>query len=127
MIGYRNDLAYIHDAGFTGYLRQSAPGILATFRRHGITSGLVADLGCGSGRWAAELNRAGYQCIGIDQSEAMLRLARVTAPDSTFIRGYMLDAPLPKQCDAITSISECISYAIDSRVGPRSLSWTRFC
>jgi len=35
---------------------------------------LIVDLGCGSGRLALELNRAGYECLGIDQSAAMSSL-----------------------------------------------------
>ena len=75
MLGaYETDLAYIHDAGFTGYLHHSAPGLLSILRRARVTTGSVTDLGCGSGRWAAILNRAGYSVTGIDSSAAMLKL-----------------------------------------------------
>jgi len=46
--------------------------------------GLVVDLGCGIGHWALELNRAGYRVLGVDQSPAMIRLARRKAPASKF-------------------------------------------
>ena len=109
---YETDLAYIHDAGFTGYLRQSAPGLMAILRRAGVHGGSVNDLGCASGRWAAILNRAGYPVTGIDHSAAMLRLARANAPESRFVQDSLCTAEIPP-CDAITSISECISYAFD--------------
>ena len=111
---YETDLAYIHDRGFTGYLDESAPGILAILRRAGIKSGSVVDLGCGSGRWAAILNEAGYSVTGMDASAAMLRLARSIAPASRFLHDSLCTAELPP-CDAITSISECICYAFDTR------------
>lgn len=112
--GYREDLAYIHDAGFTDYARDAAPGLLRILRNKGITGGLVVDLGCGSGRWARELERAGYSVLGIDQSPAMIRLARRIAPRSTFKVASLLSAEIPR-CDALTSIGECLNYTFDQR------------
>ena len=60
MPGYREDLPYIHDAGLRDYALNAAPGLLRMMRKNGVTDGLVVDLGCGSGRWVAELNRVGY-------------------------------------------------------------------
>jgi SAM-dependent methyltransferase len=112
--GYREDLAYIHDAGFRDYALNAAPGLLRILRKNGVTDGLVVDLGCGSGRWAFELNRAGYRVLGIDQSAAMIRLARKIAPDSKFKIASLLQAALPS-CDAITSIGECLNYCFDEK------------
>ncbi len=80
---YEEDLAFIHDAGFSDYGERAAPGLLRLLRRGGIGSGSVVDLGCGSGRWAAMLAKAGYSVTGMDQSAALLRLARkrVRIPD----------------------------------------------
>ncbi len=114
MQGYRDDLAYIHDAGFTDFARDAAPGLLGILKRCGIRDGLVVDLGCGSGRWAAELNRAGYDVWGVDQSRAMIRLARKIAPRSNFRVGSLLEIELPL-CDAVTSIGECLNYTFDQR------------
>ncbi len=112
--GYRQDLAYIHDAGFTDFARNAAPGLLNIFKRQRVTRGLVLDLGCGSGRWAAELNGSGYQVWGVDQSRAMIRLARAIAPHSQFRTASLLRVPLPR-CDAVTSIGECLNYTFDER------------
>src|SRR6266850_2749239 len=114
MQGYREDLAYIHDAGFRDYALNAAPGLLRILRKNGVTDGLVVDLGCGSGRWAAELNRAGYRVWGVDQSAAMIRLARKVAPDSEFKIASLLRASLPS-CDAITSICECLNSCFDEK------------
>jgi SAM-dependent methyltransferase len=109
--GYGDDLTYIHDAGFSDYALGAAPGLLALLRKYGHTSGLVVDLACGSGRWALELNRAGYNALGIDQSRAMIRLARRIAPKSRFKVASLFDADLPS-CVAITSIGECLNYCL---------------
>ncbi len=42
----------------------------------GIKDGLVADLGCGTGKMTRLLSKAGYDMIGIDNSEEMLEIAR---------------------------------------------------
>lgn len=114
MQGYRKDLAYIHDAGFSDYARSAAPGLLAILRKHGVADGLVVDLGCGSGRWAHELNRAGYRVLGVDQSSDMIRMARRIAPRSQFQVASLLSVNLPA-CGAITSIGECLNYCFDGR------------
>src|SRR5262245_5094280 len=113
---YQEDLSYIHDVGFNFHARGAAKGLLQIFRRHGITQGLVVDLGCGSGIWAAELIRAGHDVLGVDQSEAMIRLARTKAPRARFVPGSFLDVPLP-QCHAVTSLGECLCYLFDPKNG----------
>jgi SAM-dependent methyltransferase len=107
-------LAYIHHAGFSDYARHAAPGLLEILRKNGVTEGLVTDLGCGSGGWASELNGAGYRVFGVDQSAAMIRMARRNAPRSTFQVASLLRVKLPA-CAAITSIGECLNYCFDQR------------
>jgi SAM-dependent methyltransferase len=118
--GYREDLAYIHDAGFTGYARNAAPGLLEILRKNGVADGLVTDLGCGSGGWARELNGAGYEVFGVDQSSAMIRMARRNAPRSKFQVASLLRVKLPA-CAAITSIGECLNYCLDEGNGKQVL------
>ncbi|HTS47805.1 MAG TPA: methyltransferase domain-containing protein [Bryobacteraceae bacterium] len=114
MRGYREDVAYIHDSGFTDFARDAAPGLLDILRRHGVRSGLVVDLGCGSGLWARELNRAGYEVQGVDQSLSMIRIARRVAPQASFRVASLATVELPA-CHAITSIGECLNYNFDQR------------
>jgi SAM-dependent methyltransferase len=110
--GYSEDLAYIHDLGFGGFARGAAPALLKTLGAHGIKRGLVVDLGCGSGIWARELLRSGYEVLGVDISPSMIRLARRQAPGARFELGSLLKFKLPA-CDAVTSIGECINYTFD--------------
>ncbi len=49
--------------------------ILEVLKKYGIKDGLVLDLGCGTGRMTELLAQAGYDMIGIDQSEEMLEIA----------------------------------------------------
>ncbi len=50
---YGGDLARIHHAAFGDLAEQAAPRILSWLGAAGIRDGLVVDLGCGSGLWAA--------------------------------------------------------------------------
>jgi SAM-dependent methyltransferase len=112
MDAYKADLAYIHDAGHTAFARGAAPFLLATLTRAGLSSGLVIDLGCGSGVWARELIDAGYSVLGIDISPAMIELARARAPEGEFRVGSLLKMQLPP-CVAVTSLGECFNYLFD--------------
>ncbi|HYK87639.1 MAG TPA: class I SAM-dependent methyltransferase [Acidobacteriota bacterium] len=113
---YREDLAHIHDVGFGGFPRSSAPALLEMLKSHGIAGGLVVDLGCGSGIWARALCEAGYDVLGVDQSRAMVNLARTHAPRARFVAGSFLDAKIPV-CEAVTSLGECFNYLSDRTNG----------
>ena len=106
---YGPDLAAIHHAGFSDFVRGAAPGVLAALRKAGVGSGSVIDLGCGTGAWALELSRRGYAVLGVDASAAMIRIARRVAPKATFRRSS-LDAVRLPPCDAVTALGEVLSY-----------------
>ncbi|MBO5069674.1 MAG: class I SAM-dependent methyltransferase [Roseburia sp.] len=50
--------------------------LIGLLREYGIYDGLVLDLGCGTGKMTRLLARAGYDMIGVDNSEDMLEIAR---------------------------------------------------
>lgn len=112
---YGSDLAHVHDVAFGAWARDAAPFVLARLREAGIEDGLVVDLGCGSGIWAADLLDAGYDVYGVDASTEMLALARGRAPAAQLVRGSLHEAALPP-CAAVTAIGECVNYG-----GPPSL------
>lgn len=112
--GYRDDLAYIHDVGHGDFARRAAPSLLRMLRGQGILSGLVVDLGCGSGIWARELCTAGYDVLGIDISNAMLAIARKRLPHAKFRLESFFASKIPP-CVAVTAIGECFSYAFDKK------------
>lgn len=56
---------------------------------HGVTDGILADLGCGTGDLTLMLTQAGYDVIGIDQSEEMLGVLREKA-DELGLTGQLL-------------------------------------
>ena len=49
--------------------------ICSVLKREGIESGIVADLGCGTGELTELLAKQGYDMIGIDNAQEMLNVA----------------------------------------------------
>ncbi len=90
----------------------AAGELIDQLHRRNITEGLVVDLGCGSGLTARRLTDAGYDVIGVDISQEMVELARINAPDATFVVDSLFAYEIPP-CVAITAIGESINYAID--------------
>jgi SAM-dependent methyltransferase len=109
---YNEDLAYIHDVGFRDYALKSAPGILEILNARQIPSGLIVELGCGSGLLTELLDRDGYRVLGIDISPAMISIATERVPTAEFRVESLFTAEIPA-CAAVVSIGECLNYVFD--------------
>jgi SAM-dependent methyltransferase len=118
---YRDDLAFIHDAGF-GHVAQNAAAEvlkrLAPLQKGGFASRLVVDR---SGILAREVSAAGYQVLGFDLSDAMLALAAKCVPRAEFRRESFITAEIPP-CLAVTAIGEVFNYLFDRRNRGQRLS-----
>ena len=119
---YDDDLAYVHDEGFSGFADGCAPGLLTLFTDAGIHDGLIVDLGCGMGIWAERLSEAGYHVVGLDISPAMIQRARRRVPSAEFHVGSIWDYGIP-DCRAVTALGEVLCYRASGcgRQNPRSL------
>lgn len=117
---YRNDLAYIHDAGFGDFARGAAALLLEELHRGALDRGLVIDLGCGSGILAEELSAGGFEVLGIDLSAALVALARQRVPSGRFRVESLLTAEL-LPCVAVTAVGECFNYLFDGRQNPEGV------
>jgi SAM-dependent methyltransferase len=105
-LDYRDDLARIHHAGFSEFAESAAPWILTLLAKR---TGLVVDIGCGSGVLARVLTDAGHDVLGIDASPSMIALARETEPRARFEVGSFDSVSIPP-CTAITAIGEVLNY-----------------
>lgn len=119
---YADDLAYVHHAGFGRYAAAVAPEIARLLDRRGIRGGRIVEFGCGGGTIAAHLAGRGYDVLGIDQSPAMVRIARANAPGATFKAGSLATAKIPR-CAAIVAIGEVVSYITE--VPPKANATTK--
>lgn len=106
---YAEDLAYVHHTGFGAFSERAAPELLSLFRRCGIQSGRVVDLGCGSGLWAHALLEAGFEVLGVDCAPAMIELARTVAPAGELRVSSLYTVDLPA-CVAVTALGEGLTY-----------------
>ena len=106
---YGTDVSYIHDRGFSRFVDGCCAGLLQLVQQHEITRGRIVDLGCGGGISTEALAAAGFETLGIDQSAAMIKLARQRLPQGKFRRASLEDQPLP-ECQAITALGETLNY-----------------
>jgi SAM-dependent methyltransferase len=109
MAAYDEDLAYIHDQGFSRIADAAATSVLALLPPRAS----IVDLGCGSGVTAGRLADAGHQVVGIDQSVALIALARRRAPGAAFRVGSFVSEPIP-ECDAVLAVGEVFNYLFDA-------------
>jgi SAM-dependent methyltransferase len=107
---YGEDLAWMHDAGFGDVARAAVDEA----RAHVSPPGLVIDLGCGSGITAAALLQHGFDVLGVDVSEAMLRIARERAPRARFVHASLDDFEL-EPAVAVLAIGEVLNYGRERR------------
>ncbi|ALM74796.1 class I SAM-dependent methyltransferase [Thermococcus barophilus] len=74
----------------------------------------VLDLACGTGIPTVELARRGYEVVGLDLHEEMLRVARRKAQELglniEFIHGDALDINFENEFDAVTMFFSSIMY-----------------
>jgi SAM-dependent methyltransferase len=111
MTYYDDDLAYTHEHGYSRVAEEAAAFVLGRLPRRST----VVELGCGPGVTARRLLDAGHAVVGIDQSAALIALARKRAPEATFIVGSFVSEPLP-ECDAVLAIGEVFNYLFDDAV-----------
>ncbi|MCU6795645.1 class I SAM-dependent methyltransferase [Paenibacillus sp. WQ 127069] len=70
----------------------------------------VLDIGAGPGREVAYLNRAGYEVVGLDNSEEMLSWAKEHYPEMSFVYGDQTDFSLQQQFDALYCVGSTFLY-----------------
>src|SRR4051794_28868928 len=109
---YAGDMAEVHAEAYSDVARLAAPAVAEILAGEGVPSGLIVELGCGSGVPARPLVDRGYSVHGIDLSADMVRLAGERVPEAEIVRGSFLDAPLPA-CDAVLAIGQTLGYVVD--------------
>lgn len=81
---------------------------------HGVTDGIVLDLGCGTGTMTERLAGYGYDMIGVDNSEGMLELAMEKKTESGYDILYLLQDmrgfELYGTVRAVVSVCDSVNY-----------------
>ena len=80
-------------------------------------TGLICDLGCGTGNMTLPLAKKGYDMIGVDISADMLSVAGGKAKeeglDILFINSDMTNFELYGTVDAAISMCDCVNYLLE--------------
>lgn len=100
---YMNDIPYDE---WTNY-------VLEIFNKHKKpdTTGIICELGCGTGNMTTRLAEKGFDMIGIDISEQMLMAAREKSDSSIlYLEQDMTEFELYGTVDAIVSFCDSINY-----------------
>lgn len=89
--------------------------ICEKLKSHGISDGLVCDLGSGTGEMTVRLKENGYDMIGLDNSESMLAIARAKddSTDILYLMQDMREMELYGTVRAIVSVCDSINYITD--------------
>lgn len=111
---YQEDLAFVHDQGYSDLSVHAAGELIALLHRSHFDHGLVIDLGCGSGKLTGRLSEAGYETVGVDLSASLLERAKVHSPKTRFIRQSVWDFKI-EPCVAVTAIGEILNYRFDDQ------------
>lgn len=89
-------------------------GTSARSCEHGVTDGIVLDLGCGTGTMTERLAGYGYDMIGVDNSEEMLELAMEKKTESGYDILYLLQDmrgfELYGTVRAVVSVCDSVNY-----------------
>jgi len=96
--------------------------VAETCRRHMPGAVTLLDLGCGTGRHAAELVRRGFEVAGVERSPSMVERAmqlRASLPPEmstrlSFAQGDALDYRCGRRFDVVTALFHVLSYQTEN-------------
>lgn len=85
----------------------------ALLKRYHVSRGIVAELGCGTGKMTRRMQRAGYDMIGIDNSCEMLGIAMEKGPENIlYLCQDMRDFELYGTTAAMISVCDSMNYLL---------------
>ena len=104
---YTSDFSFVHKHGL---------GVIELIEKQG---GTAIDLGCGNGALTKVLHDKGFDVIGLDASDEMLKKAREKNPGLEFRKADATDIRLEKPVDLI--FSNAVFHWIDREKHPQML------
>lgn len=89
----------------------------ALVKKHTGNKTYLLDVGCGTGKHAAELAKMGYMVTGVDLSQEMIDTARKSLIDTNaiFQEGDIRTFELERKFDVVVSLFHVMSYQISDR------------
>jgi ubiquinone/menaquinone biosynthesis C-methylase UbiE len=110
-----NKLADVYDAIYQSFINyeEEFEFYNQILNKYSCTS--VTELGCGTGNLSNHFNAHHIKYTGIDQSEAMLGIARNKFPKAAFLQGDMRHFHLPEKTESIILTGRTISYLLTNK------------
>ena len=94
--------------------REFRAALTAAARAHGVRPRVIVDLACGTGNTAIPWAGArGRTVIGVDRSEAMLRMARRKSSRVRWVRQDATRLHLDVQADAVTCHFDALNHVLE--------------
>lgn len=88
--------------------------LISLLEEYGVPDGLVLDLGCGTGKMTRLLTKAGYDMIGVDNSEEMLQIAMEQGAEGIlYLCQDMREFELYGTVAAVVSICDSVNYILE--------------
>lgn len=95
--------------------------LIGLLRERQVDQGIVLELGCGTGKMTRLLAKAGYDMIGIDNSQEMLQIAREadglspeeTGMDILYLLQDMREFELYGTVRAVVSVCDSMNYILE--------------
>ncbi len=108
LAAYDEDLAYIHDQGFTRVAEGAAASVLELLPR----PASIVELGCGSGVTARRLTDAGHEVARHRPVGGADRTRPPPGAAGPLPVGSFVNEPIP-ECDAVLAVGEVFNYLFD--------------
>ena len=90
--------------------------LISLLEEQGVDRGLVLELGCGTGRMTRLLAQAGYDMIGVDNSQEMLQIAKEAegqTDEILYLLQDMREFELYGTVRAVVSICDSMNYILE--------------
>ena len=103
------------DPGIQAFYREFRAALTDAARAYGIRPGIIVDLACGTGNTAIPWAGArGRTVIGVDRSEAMLRMARRKSSRVRWVRQDATRLRLDVHADVVTCHFDALNHVLES-------------
>lgn len=113
------------DPGIRSLYRDFRRALAAAAGAHRVRPRVIVDLACGTGNTAIPWSAArGRTVIGVDVSEAMLRVARRKSRRVRWVRRNLTDLTLDVTADVATCLGDALGHILDARDVQRILTNT---
>ncbi|HZO07506.1 MAG TPA: class I SAM-dependent methyltransferase [Solirubrobacterales bacterium] len=90
--------------------------LLPELERHGLRTGRLLDVGCGSGKSFAPMLARGWSIVGCDVSAAMLKRGREKVGDSVRLEvADMRELPTYGEFELVWALNDPVNYMLDEQ------------